>query len=144
MGKSRTLVAELSGSLSMGAVASAIVLAAGWDSAAAFGLWAILAARSIPTVFYLRARLRLTRGKRASAPLTILLHVIAAAAILVIATKKVVPYLAVAALVLLLMRTTLGLRASRKPVRAKQLGVREILYGALTVFSVIVGRAINW
>ena len=143
-GRSRSLIAELAGSFSIGAVASAIVLASGWNAAAAFGLWTILASRSVPTIFYLRARLRLTRGKSASVPMTILVHLIAAAAILGIAIKHLVPYFAVVALVLLLMRATLGLLTPGRPLKAKQLGVREILYGALTVFSVIIGRAINW
>ena len=47
----------------MAASASGIVLAGGWPLAVAFGLWAILAARVVPTILYVRARLRLLRGK---------------------------------------------------------------------------------
>src|SRR6266545_219450 len=41
MGRSRALIAELGGSISIGAVATAIAIAGGWPSPAAFGLWVI-------------------------------------------------------------------------------------------------------
>ena len=77
MGRSRTLIAELSGSISVGAVAAAIALAGGWPRPAAFGLWAIMAARVVPTILYLRARLRLLHRKSASRSLVIVAHLLA-------------------------------------------------------------------
>jgi hypothetical protein len=77
MGRSRKLIAELAGSISIGAVATAIAIAGGWPHPAAFGLWVILAARTVPTILYLRARLRLLHRKSASPRVVIIVQVFA-------------------------------------------------------------------
>src|SRR4051812_44173992 len=48
VGRSRTLLPELSGATAMASIATSIALASGWPSASAFGLWAILTARVVP------------------------------------------------------------------------------------------------
>jgi YwiC-like protein len=55
-GRSRALAPELAGSFGLAAVSTSIALSAGWPLPAAFGLWAVLAARVVPTILYVRAR----------------------------------------------------------------------------------------
>jgi hypothetical protein len=64
--RSRGAAAEGLAALGLGGTAAAIALAAGWPWAPAFGLWGVLAARAIPTVLYVRARLRLERSAPSS------------------------------------------------------------------------------
>ena len=144
MGRSRTLMAELAGSISIGAVATAITIAGGWQRPAAFGLWVILAARTVPTILYLRARLRLLHRKSASARVVIIVHLLAIPIVLGLARAGVVPFLAVAALVILLLRAVIGFSKPGKRVTPKKLGLRELGFGLMTVFAVVLGHVVGW
>jgi hypothetical protein len=143
VGRSRTLIAELAGSISIGAVATAIAIAGGWPRPAAFGLWVILAARTVPTILYLRARLRLLHRKSASPRVVIIVHLLAILIVFGLARAGVVPFLAVAALVILLLRAVIGFLKSGERLTAKKLGLRELGFGAMTVFAVVIGYAIK-
>jgi hypothetical protein len=144
VGRSRTLMAELAGSISIGAVATAIAIAGGWPRPAAFGLWVILAARTVQTILYLRARLRLLHRKSASPRVVIIVHLLAIPIVFGLALGGVAPFLAVAALVILLLRAVIGFSKSGKRVTAKKLGLRELGFGAMTVFAVVLGHAVGW
>ena len=144
LGRSRTLMAELAGSISIGAVATAIAIAGGWPRPAAFGLWVILAARTVPTILYLRARLRLLHRKSASPRVVIIAHLLAILIVFGLARAGVVPFLAVAALVILLLRAVIGFSKSGKRVTPKKLGLRELGFGAMTVFAVVLGHVVGW
>ncbi len=144
IGRSRTLMAELAGSISIGAVATAIAIAGGWPRPAAFGLWVILAARTVPTILYLRARLRLLHRKSGSPRVVIIAHLLAILIVSALARAGVVPFLAIAALVILLLRAVLGFSKSGKRVTAKKLGLRELAFGAMTVFAVVLGHVVGW
>ncbi|HSQ25055.1 MAG TPA: YwiC-like family protein [Pyrinomonadaceae bacterium] len=144
LGRSRALIAELAGSISIGAVATAIALAGDWQRPAAFGLWAILAARTVPTILYLRARLRLLRRKSASPRGVIIAHALAILIVSGLAWLSVVPFLSVVALTILLLRAVLGFSRFDKRVTAKKLGLRELCFGAMTVLALVLGHAVGW
>jgi hypothetical protein len=144
VGRSRALMAELAGSISIGAVVTAIVIAGGWPRPMAFGLWVILAARTVPTILYLRARLRLLHRKPASPRVVIIAHLLAILIVFGLARAGVVPLLAVAALVILLLRAVISFLKSGERVTAKGLGLRELGFGAMTVFAVVLGHAVGW
>jgi len=143
VGKSRALVAELSGSLSTGALATAIAICGGWPRPLAAVLWVLIAARSVPTILYLRARLRLLRHKPASTRITILAHLLAVVVTLVLVWEQVAPWLALLAIVILLIRACAGLR-SVMPITPQRLGVRELLFGVFTVVAVAIGYDLGW
>ena len=144
LGRSRSLIAELAGSISIGAVATAIAIAGGWPRPAAFGLWVILAARTVPTILYLRARLRLLHRKPASPRIVIIAHALAILIVFGFVRAGVVPFLAGAALVILLLRAVIGFSESGKRVTPKRLGLRELGFGGLTVFAVVLGHVVGW
>jgi hypothetical protein len=103
----------------------------------------VLAARVVPTILYVRARLRLLHGHAASVAFVILSHLAATVAVLALALLGLVPKLAAAALFILLLRAALGF-AERRPVTAKRIGLRELGFGALTVFAVAAGYMHAW
>ena len=144
MGRSRALIAELTGAISTGAVATAIAIAGGWPLPMAFGLWAILAARTVPTILYLRARLRLLHRKPASMRVVIIVHLLAILAVIGLARARMSPFLAVVALVILLVRAMMGFSRSGRGVTAKKLGLCELGFGAMTVFAVFLGHVVGW
>lgn len=61
--RSRRLVPELAGTIGVGAVVAAIVLAGGEPWALAFALWAIVAARAVAAVVFVRLQLRRAKGQ---------------------------------------------------------------------------------
>jgi hypothetical protein len=74
----------------------------------------------------------------------VIVHVLVVFIIIALARAALVPFLAVAALVILLLRATIGFSNSDKRVTAKKLGVRELSFGAMTVFAVVLGHALGW
>jgi hypothetical protein len=137
--RSREAGAELSGALALGAIATAIALAGRWEPTNAFGLWAVLAARSVPTILYVRARLRLEKGQGARAGLAYVAHGTAIAWTAALATLSLAPWLSTAAMALLAARCGIGLSPWRPRMKTWQIGVSEIVFGLIVVACVVIG-----
>jgi hypothetical protein len=137
--KSRNLTPELTGAVAISSSVAAIALAAGWTYAAAFALWAIFAARLIPSILYVRNRLRLEKGKDFSYSLPVLSHVAALALIGGLAFYGLSPLLTAIMFVVLTARSAIGLSPYRRKAKAMRIGVLEVVYGTLTALSVVVG-----
>jgi len=125
--RSRELVAELSGALAMSSIAAMIAIAGGRSIATSFTLSAIIAARSLPSILYVRALLR--GGSRR---LVIVAHALAVAIVALIASP-----LAIAAMLILLLRAIHGVAQAFQPA-PQTIGWREIAYGAVTVTLVTI------
>lgn len=138
-GKGRALWPELAGSVAMAAVATSIALAGGWAWPVAFGLWAVLVARVVPTILYVRARLKLLHGKESAMMPVMAAHIVALALIFWLAWFKAVPMVAAGALIVLLLRAFIGFSTGR-PGTAKSIGVSELVFGAMTVLAVALGH----
>ncbi len=138
-GRGRQLRAELAGAAAMPATAAAMALAAGWEWASAAALWAILAARFIPSILYVRSRLALEKGKSFSAAAPQLAHLLALAFVITLAVMKLAPWVPVAVFVLLMVRSLVGLSTRRKRMKAMQIGIWEVIYGTLLVAAIIIG-----
>jgi len=141
--QSREWIPQLAGPLALSAVASAIALAGGWPVGKALALWAVLLARALPSIVYVRARLRLERGGKFSALPTLLAHLAGLAAAVALIRLELLPWLAVPALMLLLLRALTGLSPLRRPAPAKKIGILELVYGALAVLLVALGYWID-
>jgi hypothetical protein len=137
--RTREAAAEVAAALALGAVAPAAVLAAGFGTAPALALWAILAARAVPSILYVRARLRLDRGEPAHVTGALAAHVVAVLCVAALALASLGPWLAMAAMVGLALRAWIGLSPGRPRLAVKQLGASEIVAGALTVVAVWLG-----
>jgi len=135
----REAVAELAAALALGASSAGIALAAGWSLAPAFTLWGIAAARSLPTVLFVRSRVRLDRGVPAGIAAPIAAHTVAVAAAAWLAWRGLAPWAAIWAMALLLARAALGLSRWRPRWTTKQLGLSEVALGLLTVAIVAAG-----
>ena len=136
--RSRELIPEAAGSIAMASIASVIALAGGWPHLAALGLWLIMTVRVVPTILFVRARLRQLHGETVSAVPTILAHTFALGLAFMSARAQLIPDLTVAAFLILLLRAVSGF-SERGVVTAKRIGVREIFYGAMTVSAGILG-----
>ncbi|MDX6269075.1 MAG: hypothetical protein QOD28_298 [Acidobacteriota bacterium] len=139
-GQSRALAPELAGSFGLAAVSTSIALADGWPLPLAFGLWAILASRIVPTILYVRARLQLKHGETPHLSPVYLTHVCALVVVAALALLKVAPLLVVSAMLVLLLRAACGFSETAQRASAKQIGIRELAYGAMTVLAIAAGH----
>ena len=139
----RSWQAEFSASLVFPAVATSIALADQWSLAPALALWAVMAARALPSIMYVRARLRLEKGKPADTGWVIAAHVLALVLVLGLVWLTYLPALALAALLTLLLRATLCLSRYRRPLTTKAIGFIELGLGALTVLAVYLGAILT-
>ena len=137
--RSRALVPEIAGAISISASVAAIALAGGFPCLFAAALWLVLIAQLVPSILYVRERLRLEKGKACSLPVAVTAHIAALVLVGVLAFFDLVPVIAVAAMIILLFRAITGLSATRKKMRAMQIGVREVIYGVLTVLILVIG-----
>jgi hypothetical protein len=135
----RSWQAELSAPTAFSAIAASIALAEGWDLWPAFALWALMIARSVPAVLYVRARLRLAKGKKTNLGPAVGAHILALAAIVLLAVVGLVPPTAVLAFLILLLRASIGLSPYRRQFAPITLGWIETAVGLLTVLLIALG-----
>ena len=138
--RGRQLAPELCGAVSLSASIAAIAIAGGQSWAFAISLWTIFVLRSVPSILYVRNRLLLEKGKKHSRTIPTVAHVAALVIIGVLVYLGLSPVLPVLAIWVLLIRSVTGLAPNRRKLRAMQIGVLEIVYGLLTVLTVVAGH----
>lgn len=143
MWRSRALFAELAGATSTGSIATAIAICAGWPPPLALALWVIIAARSLPTILYIRARLRMLRQKPASKRIAIGAHILAVLVVSLFAWNGTAPWLSVLAIGMLMIRACAGLLSTRR-TSPQRLGISELLIGVFTIAAVSIGFGFGW
>jgi len=140
LGRSRHLLPELAGSVALGSLVAAQLVAGGWPLGRALVAWALLAAKAVGAILYVRTRLRLDRGVAQGPTLAVAAHAVALAFGTVLAATGRGPWLAALAFALLLARAALGLSGSRQRVPAKTVGLQELAYG----FTFVGMLALGW
>ena len=141
--KSRELLPELTGAIAASSSVAVIALADHWSFSAAVALWAIFVARLIPSILYVRNRLKLEKGKNFSRGLPIISHVAAFALVSALAFYGLSPMLTVLMFAVLQGRAVVGLSPYRSKIKAMRIGVWEVVYGVLTALSVVFGYYFN-
>lgn len=141
--ESRHWLPEAAAAASLSSITASIALAGGWMLVPALAFSAVIVARALPTVFYVRARLRLEKGQPVNAGLSTALHGLALIGLLLLASAGMVPWLVVAAGVMLLVRAVYGLSRFRRPAKPKIIGIQEIVFGLLTVTMAVIGFYLN-
>jgi hypothetical protein len=140
--RSRAFLAEAAGAVTMGAAAPAIALAAGWEAGPAFALWAVAAGRGLPSILFVRAQIRRTRGEPASPGAAHAAHGMALAALAGLAAVGALPWAAPGAIAGLWAWAVVGLR--RPAVPARTLGWTQVLAGLLVVGVTTAGHYLGW
>lgn len=129
--RGRAPLPEMAGAVAMGSVAAAIALAGGRSVVFASALWCVALLRSIPAIVFVRAALG--RNGRSAA---IALHLAAVAVSIALWQLRLAPATAIVAMVLLLGRAAAG---TSRVGAARQIGIRELAYGAAAVLLIGVG-----
>ncbi len=142
LGKGRTLIGELSGSLAMGAVATAIILAAGGGAAMAWGAWLVLAMRGLVAIRYARAQVRRAHGRPVSKISTFATAVLAVFVLFLGAAWGVSPWLGMWAVLALAVYAVYMLE--RPPVSARHVGWSQMFFGWLVALMTALGIRAGW
>jgi hypothetical protein len=137
--RGRSLLAELTGPAGLAAVAISIALTAGWSWAGAVTLWVLLMARTIPSIYYVRCRIRVEKGQPFGYAAVIVSHVVFVVVVGVLCWRGLAPVLALVAVLLLTARTLVGLSPYRRLKKAAHVGILEIIFGLIYVALVVVG-----
>ncbi len=137
--RGRDLLPEVAGPVAMASVASSIALAGGWALPAALALWFVLAARAVPAVLYVRSRIRMARGVEPQTGLALAAHVVGLVLVAVLVWVELLPALAIAAFVILLLRALYCLSPYCPTLTPRTIGFSELGLGVLTVLLVVAG-----
>ena len=137
-GNSRHWLPEVIGAVVMSAFAVSIALAGGWSLIASLSLAGIVIARAIPTIFYVRARLRQIKLGSVDPQVTILLHILALVAVIILVWSSLIPKLTIVAMVVLLGRAIVYLWQGAV-LPAKYVGIQEIVFGLIVVGLSAIG-----
>ena len=130
--RSRALVPEIAGAISISSSIAAIALADGFQWLFAAALWFVMIARLVPSILYVRERLRLEKGKAYSLSVPVAAHIAALLLVAILAFFGLVPVITSAAMMILLFRAITGLSTTRRKMRAMQIGIWEVVYGIMT------------
>ena len=128
--RGRATLPEMAGAVAMGSVAAAIAIAAGRSPLFASALWCVALLRSIPAIIFVRAALGRNGRSAASA-----FHLAAVAASIVLWQMRLAPAIGMVATLLLLGRAV----ATSHVKTARQIGMRELAYGATFVLLIGIG-----
>jgi len=136
---SRRIFVEIMAPAAIGLIAVSIVLAAGWSDSKALGLGLLLAARFVPTTFYVRARLRLEKKQNPENTTAVFSSSFAFLMVLLLTVMGITPWTGLAAVGILTLRAFLGLSSYRKKSTVKAIGMREFMYGQILVWLSAAG-----
>ncbi len=135
--------AELAAPVAFAAIVAAIALADGWGWPPALGLWGFMVARAVPAVLFIRARLRLDKGRPAgpgeSLAAVIGTHALAVSGVAALVWAGWLPWLGIVATAMLLARAGWGLSPWRWRSSVIALGFLETGFGLLAVLIVALG-----
>lgn len=141
--QTRELLPELTASFALASSIAAFALADGWSFLPAFALWAIMLARLMPSVLYVRSRLRLEKGKEFSRFASVASHILALLAVGAFYYLGLSSILTVLMSVFLAGRAAIGLSPFRKPAKAKTIGIWEVIYGVIYALTIVFGYYLN-
>jgi hypothetical protein len=139
----RRLAPELLGGAALGSAAAAVMLAGGWPWAVAWAVWALMAAKAVSSVLYVRTRFRMDRGLGPSVWPAGLAHLVAIGMAAGLALLHVAPWLSVPAFVILLGRMVHGLSARHRRLRPQAVGMQEMAFGFLTTLLLALGYVLT-
>ncbi|MEN8115195.1 MAG: YwiC-like family protein [Actinomycetota bacterium] len=135
--KNRGLVAELSGSIAMGSTVASIAVGSGWEFAPAFGLWLVLAARSVAAIVLVRGQVRRLHDRPAGASRVYAVQVASVAVVAVAAALGAIPWLGVVAVGLVGVVAVVSL--NRPAIEARVIGWTQMGLGLAVVLVTALG-----
>lgn len=131
--------AELAAPVAFAALVMSVALAGGYSWIVALALWGFMSARAVPAVMFVRARIRLDKGKPVSLWGIIAIHIAAVVLVALLVWQGWLPMTAAVAMIILLGRAIWGFSDYRWRSSMKALGFLETGFGLLAVLLVAIG-----
>jgi len=138
-GYGRLLAAELIAPVAVSLIAVCITLVNGWSVNFILAFWIILLSRSIQTTFYINAIVKIIKKQSASPLLTYTSGFLFLLIVTLNAFQHLSPYLAIAAVIILIIRSFVGFTSTNKKVNIKKIGILEFVYGIVFIILVAIG-----
>lgn len=129
--RSRRLIPEIAGTIGIGSVAAAVALAGGESNLISYGLWCVIAARSVAAIAYVRCQIMRAHSRPAPRWHSDIGQLAALAAVAIGWAVDAVPAAAVAAIALLGIFNAAAL--TRPPSKAVVIGVQQTVFGVFIV-----------
>jgi hypothetical protein len=129
--RSRRLIPEIAGTIGIGSIAAAVALAGGETELISYGLWCVVAARSVAAVAYVRCQILRSHARPAPRWHSDIGQLAALAAVVVGWSLDAVPPAAVIAIAALGVFNAVGL--NRPPPRAVVIGLQQMVFGLIVV-----------
>lgn len=142
--QSRQLWPELVASVALASSITAVALAGGVAVGYSLAFWALMVARLIPSVLYVRSRLKLEKGKDYDQIFTVGSHLVALAAVAGLYYSGLSSILTVTMAAFFAGRAAWGISGYAKSMSAKALGIREVIYGVLYALSIVIGYYLSF
>ncbi len=137
--RSRRLIPELAGSIGIGSIATAIALAGGTATTIAWGLWVVIAARSVAAIPYVRTQILRTRSRPGPRWHSDIAQLAAVAAALLGWVLDLVPVAAVVAIAVLAALDLVAVRLA--PRRAVVIGIQQMILGIAVILTTAIAIA---
>lgn len=141
--QTRHLVPELLAAAALASSVSVLALAGGFDSKFALALWAIILARLIPSILYVRNRVRMGKQKDFAVFAPIISHIAALILVIAIYYAGSASILTVIMAAFLAARAIYGLSPYQQKLSAKVIGIWEVVYGIIYALSIGIGYYIG-
>jgi len=137
--RGRRLIPELAGSIGIGSIATAIALADGTDTRVAWGLWVVVAARSVAAIPYVRTQILRTKSRSGPRWHSDAAQLAAVAAAVLGWAFDLVPAAAVVALAVLAAINVAAVRLA--PRRAVVIGIQQMIFGIAVILTTAIALA---
>ena len=137
--KNRELISELSASFSISILTLSILLFKGWQIKYVIAFLIVLLARSIPTTFYVHTKLQMFKKKEFRNTLPMISTYIFTGILFWTSMLGLTPYLTIAASLMLLVRSHIGIFYIKENFKVVNFGIMEFVYGGLFIIITAVG-----
>jgi hypothetical protein len=137
--RGRSLTAEIAGAAAIASSVAVIAIADGFALPSATALWVTLTGRFVPSILFVKNRLLLEKGKKFDRFSPNIAHLSSLLIVAAFALLGLASFLTVGVFVLLSARSIYGLAGTRRGTKAMVIGIWEVVFGVLTVTSMIAG-----
>ncbi len=137
--RGRRLIPELAGSIGIGSIATAVALADGAATRMAWGLWVVVAARSVAAIPYVRTQILRTKSRPGPRWNSDAAQLAAVAAAVLGWAFDLVPAAAVIALAVLAAINVAALGLA--PRRAVVIGIQQMIFGIAVILTTAIALA---
>ena len=134
--RGRRLIPELAGSIGIGSIATAIALADGSSTRLSWGLWVVIAARSVAAIPYVRTQILRAKSRPASNWHSDAAQLVAVAAATLGWALDLVPAAATVAIAVLATINLVAVRLAPKP--AVVIGVQQTIFGIAVIVTTTI------